>query len=1160
MSASTYNVVKKEGNSFVYNSANSPIVSTHASELTPKLTSQRSNENIVTKTETVVEEKTFLPNSTITQTASKTTIDKPFLSGGTIAAMPTSSAIPVPPPLPPVTKVQQNSTALPLDSQLALQKDKLAKPSDHKGNKFSKLFHKKDKTGAPTTTATNTATTGSTSGSSSHPSSNLGGTHSTAPTNNDIPAASTTHHPTGTYGSGYTEPHKPSQMKKVKGVIKEKFGHLTKNQKMEEEGKVLEAEFQKEKFDYQAYQHNAGVTKINTNLVKLNLIKRCYSTLNHQSINGSSKISDISQSKAKYYALSQFPYPSGALHMGHVRVYTMSDCIGRFKRMQGYDVIHPMGWDSFGLPAENAAIQKQISPHVWTQSNINSMKDQLIRLNLEFDWHREISTCSDQYYKWTQQLFIKLYQQGLAYRKLATVNWDPIDMTVLANEQVDAQGRSWRSNAIVEKKDMSQWFFKITSMADRLHDDLDLLPGWSDEIKSMQKEWIGRSKGHYLDFILNTSKNSKISVFTTRIETLYGVTFLAISSKHPILKDKDFLMNTTNEKKLEISNFIQMVESNQLRNIDELCAIDTGHLVQSPNANLVRLIISSTVLSDYGTGAVMGVPAHNKQDYLVAKKLSLPIVQVLERQSSVNNNITSSSNSIESECFDSELTGKLIQSGNYSQWNINDVIDDFERKGWGKPTISYRIRDWLISRQRYWGTPIPIIHCPTCGTVPVPENELPVLLPIEVQFTGKGNILNDLSGWKQCKCPICLNNNAQRETDTMDTFVDSSWYYLRFLDNQNQNEIFSSTLANNYMPVDIYVGGIEHAILHLLYSRFITKFLYDQSLISHKEPFKVLLTQGLVKSPTYRDQYTLKPLHPSDVLTDQKPPISKLTGNPVNVTIEKMSKSKLNGLDPSEMIDKYGSDTLKVYILFKAPPENSLEWDNDGIDGCKKWLKRVDQLISNFIVEQKASSSHSQPQILDEKELKSIEFQCNQTISRVSESIENYTFNTAISSLMTLSNFLQKVSDNTKCHSIEYFKSLRTLLLLLTPFAPITAQYNWDQLVRFNNDNQLYSTQLNSINLNDIKTTSGDLNEPIITKQNWPKSIEKYQQRENLLLVVQFNAKTRAVIELPSNISEKTQIEQFVRNSPKFANRFNTSYEKIFLGTTKNGYSINFTN
>ncbi|EGG24706.1 leucyl-tRNA synthetase [Cavenderia fasciculata] len=831
----------------------------------------------------------------------------------------------------------------------------------------------------------------------------------------------------------------------------------------------------------------------------------------------------------KYYSLSQFPYPSGNLHMGHVRVYTMSDCVARLKRMQGYDVVHPMGWDAFGLPAENAAIEKNVSPSKWTNSNIDEMRRQFKLLDLEFDWNRELSTCDPSYYRWTQEIFLRLYRAGLATRKIAIVNWDPVDNTVLANEQVDATGRSWRSNAIVERREMKQWYFHITKYADRLADDLQKLDGWPDEVKNMQREWIGRSHGYLLDFKYNQTNGdaATLTAFTTRPETIYGVTFLSVHGKHPVMELVRKQMSR--EELVKLDDFIQRCST--LKDEDPIIAFDTKTTVTSPYGSTVRLVVSSAVHADYGTGCVMGVPAHNTVDHQVATELGLPHLYVLPRPAGIEESVV---------CYDQLDQSSLLQnSGQFNGMRVDKAIESMVDSNQIKKHTSYRIRDWLLSRQRYWGTPIPIIHCNSCGEVPVPSDQLPVVLPTDISFTGKGSLLNSLDDWKNCKCPKC-GGNAQRETDTMDTFVDSSWYYFRFLDSHNQKEIFKKEIANRLMPVDIYVGGIEHAILHLLYSRFITKFLKDDGLIDHEEPFKVLLIQGLVKAKTYRDAITNKPLHPSSVNFDKSQPINASNGNPVNITIEKMSKSKLNGMEPSEMISQYGSDILKLYILFKAPPEKSLEWDTEGIEGCRKWLKRVETLVKSFVDEYSANKQSFIGEFGKVEGVKPLRYETHSTIDNVTQSIEKYTFNTGIAFLMTLSNTLAKVEPSQR-NSLEFYESVRTLVILLATFAPNTAQDYWKMLCEHGPS---YTSH-----------ASGDSAIFEVRRQGWPQPSRECLEQRVKQLVIMTNGKTRAVVDVSTD--DQTELEQIAKKH--LGSRLDgQTIMKTFFATTKtNNFTIN---
>ncbi|RQH19926.1 leucine--tRNA ligase [Okeania hirsuta] len=652
------------------------------------------------------------------------------------------------------------------------------------------------------------------------------------------------------------------------------------------------------------------------------------------------------KNKQKFYALSMFPYPSGNLHMGHVRNYTITDVIARLKRMQGYRVLHPMGWDAFGLPAENAAIDRGIPPAQWTYQNIAQMKEQLQRLGFSIDWEKEVATCSPEYYRWTQWIFLQFFQAGLAYQKESAVNWDPIDQTVLANEQVDGEGRSWRSGAKVERKLLRQWFFKITDYAEQLLNDLDKLPGWPERVKTMQANWIGKSVGAYLEFPI-VGMDKKIGVFTTRPDTVYGVSYVVLAPEHPLTAQV-----TTPEQQTTVETFIQEVgaESELERTAEDKPkrGVPTGGKAINPfNNQEIPIWIADYVLYEYGTGAVMGVPAHDVRDFQFAKQYNLPITNVIVPDDSDND--------------DWELTdaytdiGVMVNSGPFngekSTFAKKAIIELAEDEGYGEGRIQYRLRDWLISRQRYWGAPIPIIHCPKCGAVPVPDEDLPVKLPDSVEFSGRGpSPLAKLEDWVNVPCPSC-GTPAKRETDTMDTFIDSSWYYLRYPDATNEQQVFDSEIVNDWLPVDQYVGGIEHAILHLLYSRFFTKVLRDRGLCNFDEPFQRLLTQGMVQGITYKNPVTGKYIPSAEVNPeDAKDP---KTGDELEVFFEKMSKSKYNGVDPLDVMSKYGADTARMFILFKAPPEKDLEWDDADVQGQFRFLNRVWLLITEF------SANHS---------------------------------------------------------------------------------------------------------------------------------------------------------------------------------------------------------
>jgi len=646
--------------------------------------------------------------------------------------------------------------------------------------------------------------------------------------------------------------------------------------------------------------------------------------------------------KPKFYALSMFPYPSGNLHMGHVRNYTITDVIARLKRMQGYRVLHPMGWDAFGLPAENAAIDRGIPPATWTYQNIAQMREQLQRLGFSIDWEKEVTTCSPDYYRGTQWIFLQFYQAGLAYQKESAVNWDPIDQTVLANEQVDNEGKSWRSGAKVERKLLRQWFLKITDYAEQLLNDLDKLTGWPDRVKLMQANWIGKSVGAYLEFPIVGRDDTLIGVFTTRPDTVYGVTYVVLAPEHPLTKEV-----TTPAQKTAVEAFVKEVsQQSELERTAEdkpKRGIPTGGKAINPfTGEEIPIWIADYVLYEYGTGAVMGVPAHDVRDFKFAQENQLPIKRVI-----VEDDADNADAHLKEAYID---PGIMVNSGNFNgriSTDAKDAIIKFaESEGLGKKRIQYRLRDWLISRQRYWGAPIPIIHCPQCGAVPVPDKDLPVLLPENVAFSGRGpSPLAKIEDWVNVSCPTC-GTPAKRETDTMDTFIDSSWYFLRYPDAKNSEIVFDSALTNDWMPVDQYVGGIEHAILHLLYSRFFTKVLRDRGLLNFDEPFQRLLTQGMVQGITYKNTITGKYIPSSEINPNN--PQDPHTGDPLEVFYEKMSKSKYNGVDPLDVMSKYGADTARMFILFKAPPEKDLEWDDADVEGQFRFLNRLWRLVTDF--------------------------------------------------------------------------------------------------------------------------------------------------------------------------------------------------------------------
>ncbi|MEG5039346.1 MULTISPECIES: leucine--tRNA ligase [unclassified Microcoleus] len=792
--------------------------------------------------------------------------------------------------------------------------------------------------------------------------------------------------------------------------------------------------------------------------------------------------------KPKFYALSMFPYPSGNLHMGHVRNYTIIDVIARLKRMQGYRVLNPMGWDAFGLPAENAAIERGIPPAQWTYQNIAQMKGLFQRLGISFDWTKEVTTCSPDYYRWTQWIFLQFLEAGLAYQKEAAVNWDPIDQTVLANEQVDNEGRSWRSGAKVERKLLRQWFLKITDYAEQLLNDLDKLPDWPERVKLMQANWIGKSVGAYLEFPI-VGMDEKIAVFTTRPDTVYGVSYLVLAPEHPLTQRV-----TTADRKAAVETFIKEVAAQS--EIDRTAedkpkrGIPTGGKAINPfNGEEIPIWIADYVLYEYGTGAVMGVPAHDTRDFKFANQyqLTIKLVIVDDDEVPLTEAYTEPGIMINSEKFNGmdSIKGKAA------------VIEYAENEGYGKARVQYRLRDWLISRQRYWGAPIPVIHCPTCGTVPVPQSDLPVVLPENVEFTGKGSPLAKMEEWVNVPCPSC-GTAAKRETDTMDTFIDSSWYFLRYPDAQNQEKVFDTAKTNDWMPVDQYVGGIEHAILHLLYSRFFTKVLRDRGLINCDEPFKRLLTQGMVQAMAYKNPVTGKYVPPADI--DPANPKDPQTGEALEVFYEKMSKSKYNGVDPLEVMGKYGVDTARMFILFKAPPEKDLEWDDADVEGQFRFLNRVWRVVTEFGGRVPATPD----QVGENAELSKIEKDLRRAIhtaiKEVSDDLEgDYQFNTAVSEMMKLSNAL----NDTKCKdSPIYAEGINTLIRLLAPFAPHIADELWH----------------NTGNSESVHT------------QTWPSVDASALITDEITLVIQVMGKTRGTIQVPSG-ADKAALEKFARES-----------------------------
>ena len=793
--------------------------------------------------------------------------------------------------------------------------------------------------------------------------------------------------------------------------------------------------------------------------------------------------------KEKFYALSMFPYPSGNLHMGHVRNYVITDLIARFQRFQGKVVLHPMGWDAFGLPAENAAIERGINPDKWTKQNIAHMKSQLKLLGLSVDWDREFATCDENYYVWTQFLFLELHKAGLVYQKESEVNWDPIDNTVLANEQVDSEGKSWRSGAIVEKKLLTQWFLKITDYAEELLQDLEKLNEWPERVKIMQENWIGKSIGTNINFKIKEFKKEKIQVFTTRPDTLFGVTYLAISVNHPLIKkisDNKILSKLENLK-----IYLQESKDKDQKKI----GIPTSLIAINPiNLKEIPIWIASYVLDEYGTGAVMGVPAHDERDFEFAKINSIDIKQVIIKDKDKSN---------------SELTnaftdnGFLINSNNFDGLNNSDakkhISEHGERNGWAENKIQFRLRDWLISRQRYWGCPIPIIKCTNCGSVPVNKKDIPVRLPNEIKISSnKINSLGSNQSWINTTCPKC-GNLASRETDTMDTFMCSSWYFLRYPSSKSLTKPFEKEKINKWLPVDQYVGGVEHAILHLLYARFLTKALRDNNLFDIDEPFKRLLTQGMVQSAAYKNSITGKYISPTDIkdITNPKDPKDN---SKLEVLFEKMSKSKYNGIDPESVIKKYGADTARMFILFKAPPEKDLEWGDSDVEGQYRFLCRIWKLFLDY---SNNDITHEADKLKKENEsslLKSI----NIAIKEISNDIKNNQFNTAISELMK---FYNSISSNLNHVSKDLRReALMKFCILLAPFAPHISDEIWHLIG----------------------------NSKSVHLEKWPVFDEDALKENSYELVIQINGKVRDKINVEINISddeikEKTLIRPNVK-------------------------------
>lgn len=765
---------------------------------------------------------------------------------------------------------------------------------------------------------------------------------------------------------------------------------------------------------------------------------------------------EMDKDKPKSYVLEMFPYPSGNLHMGHVRNYSIGDVIARFRTMKGFNVLHPMGWDSFGMPAENAAIKHNIPPKKWTLENIANMTRQLKALGLSYDWDREVTTCKEDYYKWTQWFFELFYKRGLAVKKESAVNWCDTCNTVLANEQV-IDGKCWRCDHEVVKKDLSQWFFKITDYADELLKDLDLLPGWPERVKTMQHNWIGRSEGLEFSFEI-PALNDTVAVYTTRPDTAYGVTFMALAAEHPLIKK----ICENNPKADEINAFCERVrnqsEIERTSSESEKEGVFTGVYCINPfTGRKVEIWVTNYVLYDYGTGAVMGVPTGDQRDWMFADKYGIekivticPIGKELKLE--------------EMTCAYEEKEGMLVNSGEFTGMEMHKamsaIMDKAEAEGFGKRRVNYRLRDWLISRQRYWGAPIPIVYCPHCGEVLVPEDQLPVRLPEDVSFTaGAKSPLATSEEFLHCKCPKC-GADATRETDTMDTFLCSSWYYLRYTDAHNDKMPFDKDVNNYWGPVDQYIGGIEHAILHLLYSRFFVKVLRDAGLVDYDEPFSNLLTQGMV-------------------IKDGA----------------KMSKSLGNVVSPEEILSKYGADTARLFILFAAPPERELEWSDQGVEGSFRFLNRIWRIVQAFeaVLAQKVTEyDHSNLNEAD-KDLRRV---LHSSIKKVTNDIETrFNFNTAISTMMELVNALYAYKEAAKePNSGLIYEAISDLIKMMSPFVPHITEELWRGAIDANSS---------------------------VHEQSWPECDEEALKVDNVEIVLQVNGKVRGRLTVPAEATKE---------------------------------------
>jgi leucyl-tRNA synthetase len=832
--------------------------------------------------------------------------------------------------------------------------------------------------------------------------------------------------------------------------------------------------------------------------------------------------------RAKYYCLVMFPYPSGRIHMGHVRNYVIGDVVARYKSMRGFNVLHPMGWDAFGLPAENAAIERGVHPSKWTKENIATMRTQLKRLGLSYDWEREVATCDPDYYRWNQWFFLKMYERGLAYKKKSSVNWCPSCETVLANEQV-IDGTCWRCGSTVVQKELEQWFFRITAYAEELLSECDRLTGWPERVLTMQRNWIGKSIGVEADFPLADDSDKAVRIFTTRPDTLFGATFVTLAPEHPMVEE----IIRGKKEAAAVRTFVERIKKQDksvriAEDIEKEGVFTGAHAINPMTSERVPVWIGNFVLMEYGTGAIMCVPAHDQRDFEFAKKYGIPVRVVIQPASG------GPEGTLRSEDLTAayvEEAGRLVHSGKFSGSSPREaqekIADTLESEKRGARRVNYKLRDWGISRQRYWGTPIPILYCETCGTVPVPYEDLPVTLPQDVAFTGKGG--SPLAADKKflnVKCPKC-KGSARRETDTMDTFVDSSWYFLRYLSPRLDSAPFERPEADYWMPVDQYIGGIEHAVLHLLYARFFTKVIRDLGLVKVNEPFTNLLTQGMVCMETYRcEEHGW--LFPGEVIGSEREgwrcPHCR---RPVERgRVEKMSKSKKNIVDPEQLIAKYGADTARLFSLFAAPPEKDLEWNDAGVEGAARFLNRVWRLVTQYGAAKASAPAvgHLDPDRPVEPQETALRRKTHQTVKKVTEDLDHdFQFNTAIAALMEFYNSITErerevgtaltgqavdtrraeasergrlqpaspVEGATRAPALD--EAVRTLVILISPFAPHIAEELWKRLGRADG----------------------------VFRQPWPNWDEACLKTDEVTIVLQINGKLRSQIRVPADLDEE---------------------------------------